>query len=162
MFNNKIYSAFICHKPSCIYLSCTVWLLNHRIIIIIIIIVCITYTFVLFTVAQLEHVEHSTDVGAQGSDMGRVVHAKRRWCQRSTKRGFDLDRGRGTVPGHGNWNRRDAVPRISGGRWVGPVRLSEPSGVRATGAGGELSQDSRNGLENRENVWRVRYTRRSN
>lgn len=42
-------------------------------------------SYVLFIVAELEHVELGTDVSAQGSDMGRVVHAKRRWHQRSTK-----------------------------------------------------------------------------
>lgn len=93
--------------------------------------------------------------------MGRVVHAKRRWHQRSTKWGFELERDRRTVPGHGHRNRRDAVPRISGGRRVGPIRMSEPRGVRATGASGELFQDRRNGLENSENVWRVRFTPRS-
>lgn len=33
---------------------------------------------ILFIVSQLEHVEHCANVGAQGTDMGRVVHAKRR------------------------------------------------------------------------------------
>jgi len=36
--------------------------------------------FILFIVAQFEHVEFSADVGAQGSDMGRVVHSKWQWC----------------------------------------------------------------------------------
>lgn len=117
--------------------------------------------YVLFIVVELEHVKLGTDVSAQGSDMGRVVHAKRWWHQRSTKWGFELERSRRTVPGHGNRNRRDAVPWIYGGRRVGPIRMSEPCGVRATGASGELLQDRRNGLENRENVWRVRFTPRS-
>jgi len=125
------------------------------------IIITVWSSYVLFIVAELEHVELGTDVSAQGSDMGRVVHAKRRWHQRGTKWGFELERCRRTVPGHGNRNRRDAVPRISGGRRVRPIRMSEPRGMRATGACGEIFQDRWNGLENRKNVWRVRFTPRS-
>lgn len=80
--------------------------------------------------------------------MGSVVHAAGARRQRPEGR-------RRAFAGHGHRNGFVVVPRIPGGRRVGPVRLSEPCGVRTTGQGGRLPEERRNDLENRENVGRV-------
>jgi len=56
------------------------------------------------------------------------------------------------VPGRVHRNGRAAVSRVSGGRRVGSLRLSEPRGVRTTVPSRRLSEKCRDGVENRENV----------